>query len=156
MTEENWLLTNVCSTICCLILRAVKSMPASITSIGYGKKMPTRNRHSLCSAICQLLRMTEHFPSITTSGRNWLREVFQKVKWNSYTKPTRIWRKRNCSKRPVRERSECFLALLRRWEQERMCRINLSHFTMWIVRGDLQIWSSVPAELSVRAMKIRR
>lgn len=39
----------------------------------------------------------------------------------------------------ARERSECFLALLRRWEQERMCRINLSHFTMWIVRGDLQM-----------------
>lgn len=51
-------------------LRAVKSMPASITSIGYGRKILTRNRHSLCSAICQLLRMTEHFPSITTSGRN--------------------------------------------------------------------------------------
>ena len=42
------------------------------------------------------------------------------------------------------------------WEQERMCRTNLSHFTTWIARGDLQIWSSVPVELSVRAMKIRR
>ena len=65
-------------------------------------------------------------------------------------------KKKNCFKRPAREKSGCFLALLRRWEQERMCRINLSHFTMWIVRGDLQIWSSVPVELSVRAMKIRR
>ena len=69
---------------------------------------------------------------------------------------TDMKKKKNCFKRPAREKSGCFLALLRRWEQERMCRINLSHFTMWIVRGDLQIWSSVPVELSVRAMKIRR
>ena len=53
-----------------LILRAVKSMPASITSIGYGKKMPTRNRHSLCSVTFPRRRMTEHFPSITTLGKS--------------------------------------------------------------------------------------
>lgn len=40
--------------------------------------------------------------------------------------------------------------------QGRTCKTNLLHFTMWIVRGDLQIWSSVPVELSVKAMKIRR
>lgn len=48
-------------------------------------------------------------------------------------------KKKNCSKRPAREKSGCFLALLRRWEQERMYRTNLSHFTTWIVRGDLQM-----------------
>lgn len=51
-------------------LRAVKSMPASITSIEYGKKMPTRNRHSLCSVTFPRRRMTAHFPSITTLGKS--------------------------------------------------------------------------------------
>lgn len=51
-------------------LRAVKSMPASITSIGYGKKMPTRNQHSLCFVTFPRRRMTAHFPSITTSERS--------------------------------------------------------------------------------------
>lgn len=65
-------------------------------------------------------------------------------------------KKKNCFKRPAREKSGCFLALLRRWVPGRTCKTNLLHFTTWIVRGDLQIWSSVPVELSVRAMKIRR
>ena len=43
---------------------------ASITSIGYGKKMPTRNRHSLCFVTFPRRRMTAHFPSITTSERS--------------------------------------------------------------------------------------
>ena len=51
-------------------IKIVKSMPASITSIGYGKKMPTRNRHSLCSVTFPRRRMTEHFPSITTLGKS--------------------------------------------------------------------------------------
>ena len=47
-----------------------KSMPASITSIGYGKKMPTRNQHSLCFVTFPRRRMMAHFPSITTSERS--------------------------------------------------------------------------------------
>ena len=51
---------------------------------------------------------------------------------------------------PVKARSECFSALRKRWEPARMFRTDLSHFTMWIARGDRQTWSSVPVELSVR------
>lgn len=65
-------------------------------------------------------------------------------------------KKKELFQKTRKEKSECFSALLRRWEQERMCKTSLSHFTTWIVRGDLQIWSSVLVELSVRAMKIRR
>ena len=43
---------------------------ASITSIGYGKKISTKNRHSLCSATFPLRRMMAHFPSTTTSERS--------------------------------------------------------------------------------------
>ena len=44
--------------------------------------------------------------------------------------------------------------LLKRWVPAQMFRTDLSHFTMWIVRGDRRIWSSVPVELFVKAIQI--
>ena len=154
MTAENSPLTSVCLMICCPTLRTVKSMLVSITSTVYGKKMPIRNRHSLCSVTSPLRRMTVRFRCITTSERNLSREAFPKAKLNLYTRQIPTSRRKNCSKRPVRARSEYCSVLLKRWVPAQMFRTDLSHFTMWIVRGDRRIWSSVPVELFVKAIQI--
>ena len=116
----------------------------------YGKKPPIRNRRSLCSATCQLQRTTVRFRCITTSERNSSREAFPKAKLNLYTRQIPTSRRKNCSKRPVRARFEYCSVLLKRWVPAQMFKTDLSHFTMWIVRGDRRIWSSVPVELFVR------
>lgn len=65
--------------------------------------------------------------------------VFPTAKLNLYTRQIPTSKRKNCSKRPARAKSESCLALLRRWEPAQMFKTDLSHFTMWIVLGALQM-----------------
>ena len=47
-----------------------KIKPTEVSIGSHGKKMPTRNQHSLCFVTFPRRRMMAHFPSITTSERS--------------------------------------------------------------------------------------
>ena len=111
--------------------------------------MPTRNQHSL---FCDLSTPKNDgtFSVYNDIRKKLIERGIPESEVKFIHEADTDMKKKNCSKTRKGEVGVLPRLYSEAGEQEQMCRINLSHFTMWIVRGDLPDLEHVPVELSVR------